>query len=171
VSDLAIGHVTPGSGLVPDEVLAATVTTPGRGHFGGGGLVSTTADYLRFAAMLLNRGVLEGTRILSPQTTGFMFRNHLPGGADLESYGRPMNAESPLAGVGHGLGVSVVLDPVRAGYFTSAGEFGWGGAASTVFWVDPALDLVVVFMTQALPAVSLPIRNKLHQLVHQAIVD
>jgi CubicO group peptidase (beta-lactamase class C family) len=99
-----------------------------------------------------------------------MVRNQLPGGADLESFGRPMNAESPLAGVGQGLGMSVVLDPVRAGYLTSAGEFGWGGAASTVFWADPALDLVVVFMTQALPSAALPIRGKLHQLVHQAIV-
>ncbi len=66
--------------------------------------------------------------------------------------------------------MSVVLDPVRAGYLTSAGEFGWGGAASTVFWADPALDMVVVFMTQALPSAALPIRNKLHQLVHQAII-
>ena len=162
--------VTPPGGLVPDEGLAATVTKADRGHFGGGGLVSTTADYLRFAAMLLNRGALDGVRILGPLTTGFMVRNQLPGGADLESFGRPMNAESPLAGVGQGLGMSVVLDPVRAGYLTSAGEFGWGGAASTVFWADPVLDLAVVFMTQALPVAALPIRSKLHQLVHQAIV-
>jgi CubicO group peptidase (beta-lactamase class C family) len=162
--------ITPSGELVPDEGLGATVTKADRGHFGGGGLVSTTADYLRFAAMLLNRGALDGVRILSPLTTGFMVRNQLPGGADLESFGRPMNAESPLAGVGQGLGMSVVLDPVRAGYLTSAGEFGWGGAASTVFWADPALDLVVVFMTQALPSAALPIRGKLHQLVHQAIV-
>jgi CubicO group peptidase (beta-lactamase class C family) len=163
-------RITPG-GLVPDQSLATTVTTAGRGHFGGGGLVSTTADYLRFAAMLLNLGVLDGSRILGPRTTSFMFANQLPGGTDLASYGRPMNAESPLAGVGQGLGVSVVLDPVRAGYLTSAGEVGWGGAASTVFWADQSLDLVVVFMTQALPSAALPIRNKLHQLVHQAIVD
>lgn len=120
--------------------------------------------------MLLNRGALDGVRILGPLTTGFMVRNQLPGGADLESFGRPMNAESPLAGVGQGLGMSVVLDPVRAGYPTSAGEFGWNGAVSTVFWADPVLDLAVVFMTQALRAAALPIRSKLHQLVHQAIV-
>ena len=159
------------AGLTPDDTLAATVTQAGRGHFGGGGLVSTTGDYLRFAGMLLRQGTLDGVRILSPQTVRFMLRNHLPGGQDLRSYGRPMNAESPLGGVGQGLGVSVVLDPVRAGYPTSAGEAGWGGAASTVFWVDPAQDLVVVFMTQALPSAGLPIRGKLHQLVHQAIVD
>jgi CubicO group peptidase (beta-lactamase class C family) len=76
----------------------------------------------------------------------------------------------PLAGVGQGLGVSVLLEPGLAGYPASAGEFGWGGAASTVFWVDPALDLAMVFMTQALPSAALPIRAKLHQLVHQAVV-
>jgi CubicO group peptidase (beta-lactamase class C family) len=163
--------ITPSGGLAPAGALAATVTKADRGHFGGGGLVSTTADYVRFATMLLNRGALDGVRILGPHTVDFMFRNHLPGGADLAAFGRPMNTESPLAGVGQGLGVSVVLDPVRAGYLTSAGEAGWGGAASTVFWVDPALGLVVVFMTQALPSAALPIRNKLHQLVRQAIVD
>lgn len=89
--------ITPSGELVPDEGLGATVTKADRGHFGGGGLVSNTADYLRFAAMLLNRGALDGVRILSPLTTGFMVRNQLPGGADLESFGRPMNAESPLA--------------------------------------------------------------------------
>ena len=161
---------TPSGGLVPAKELAATAARADRGHFGGGGLVSTTSDYLRFAAMLLNRGALGDVRILGPLTTSFMVRNQLPDGADLESFGRPMNAESPLAGVGQGLGMSVVLDPVRAGYLTSAGEFGWGGAASTVFWADPVLDLAVVLMTQALPAAALPIRNKLHQLVQQAIV-
>lgn len=101
------------------------MTKADRRHFGGGGLASTTADYLRFATMLLNRGALGGVRILSTRTVEFMFRNHLPGGADLAAFGRPMNAESPLTGVGQGLGVSLVLDPVRAGYPTSAGEVGW----------------------------------------------
>src|SRR5260370_34382689 len=102
--------------------------------------------------MLLNRGALDGVRILGPLTSGFMVRNQLPGGADLESFGRPMNAESPLAGVGQGLGMSMVLDPVRVGYLTSAGEFGWGGAGSTAFCGDPALGLAVVVLTHALPA-------------------
>jgi CubicO group peptidase (beta-lactamase class C family) len=164
-------RITAAGRLTPDETLAATVTQADRGNFGGSGLVSTTGDYLRFAGMLLNQGALGGTRILGPQTVRFMLRNHLPDDRDLRSYGRPMNAESPLGGVGQGLGVSVVLDPVRAGYLTSPGEAGWGGAASTVFWADPAQDLLVVFMTQALPSAGLPIRGKLHQLVHQAIVD
>ncbi len=164
-------RITSSGSLSPDGAAGATVTQPGRGHFGGGGLISTTGDYLRFAAMLLHGGALDGVRILGPRTVGFMLRNHLPGGRDLQSFGRPINAESPLPGVGQGLGVSVVLDPVRAGYLTSPGEAGWGGAASTVFWIDPVQDLVVVFMTQVLPSAGLPIRNKLHQLVHQALLD
>jgi CubicO group peptidase (beta-lactamase class C family) len=163
--------ISPSGGLIPADELAATVTKADRDHFGGGGLVSSTADYLRFAVMLLNGGILDGVRVLAPSTAGFMARNHLPGGADLASFGRPVNAESPLTGVGQGLGVSVLLDPVLAGYPASAGEFGWGGAASTVFWADPALDLAVVFMTQALPSAALPIRGKLHQIVHQAVVS
>jgi CubicO group peptidase (beta-lactamase class C family) len=162
---------TPSGGLTPSDALGATVRRPDRAHYGGGGLVSTAADYLRFATMLLGRGAFGAVRILGPRTVDFMTRNHLPGGVDLAQFGRPMNAESPLAGVGQGLGMSVVLDPVRAGFLTSPGEFGWGGAASTVFWVDPELELVVVLMTQVLPAVALPIRNLLHQLVHQAVLD
>ena len=161
--------VTPSGGLTPAPALARAVTTPGRGHFGGGGLASTAGDYLRFAMMLGNRGALDGVRVLSQPTVDLMVRNHLPGGADLRSFGRPMNAESPLSGVGQGLGLSVLLDPALAGYPGSPGEFGWGGAASTVFWVDQARELVVVFMTQALPAAALPIRGKLHELVTQAL--
>jgi CubicO group peptidase (beta-lactamase class C family) len=161
--------ITPGGGLAPAPVLASTVTTPGRGHFGGGGLASTTDDYLRFATMLRNRGTLDGTRVLGQSSVDLMVRNHLPGGGDLRSFGRPMNAESPLSGVGQGLGLSVLLDPALAGYPGSPGEFGWGGAASTVFWVDQALELVVIFMTQALPAAALPIRGKLHELVTRAL--
>jgi CubicO group peptidase (beta-lactamase class C family) len=161
--------VTPSGGLTPAPALAQTVTAPGRGHFGGGGLASTAVDYLRFAMMLGNRGTLDGVRVLGQPTVDLMVRNHLPGGADLRSFGRPMNAESPLSGVGQGLGLSVLLDPALAGYPGSPGEFGWGGAASTVFWADPALDLLVVFMTQALPAAALPIRGKLHELVTRAL--
>jgi CubicO group peptidase (beta-lactamase class C family) len=164
-------RITPDGGLTADDRLGATVTRPGRGHFGGGGLASTVTDYLRFAAMLLNRGCLGGVRILGSRTATLMLRNHLPGGHDLGSFGRPMNTGTPLHGIGQGLGVAVVLDPARAGYPASPGEAGWGGVASTVFWVDPVQDLIVVFMTQALPSAALPIRDRLHQLVHQAITD
>jgi len=161
--------IAPGGGLAPVPALASTVITPGRGHFGGGGLASTVRDYVRFAMMLGSRGTLDGVRVLGQSSVDLMVRNHLPDEADLRSFGRPMNAESPLSGVGQGLGLSVLLDPVLAGYPGSPGEFGWGGAASTVFWVDPALELEAVFMTQAFPAAALPIRGELHRLVMRAL--
>jgi CubicO group peptidase (beta-lactamase class C family) len=138
---------------------------------GGGGLVSTAGDYLRFARMLLGGGELDGARLLGPRTLAYMTRNHLPGGADLAAFGRPLFAETIFEGVGFGLGFSVVDDPVAAHMPSSRGEFGWGGAASTAFWVDPAERLVVLFFTQLLPSSTHPIRPQLHQLVHQAIVD
>jgi CubicO group peptidase (beta-lactamase class C family) len=161
----------PDGVLRPGAAQRASVLQPDRAHYGGGGLVSTGPDYYRFASMLLGRGEYGGTRLLGPRTVDLMGRNQLPGDADLQTFGRPMISASPLAGVGQALGMTVVLDPVRAGYATSAGELSWGGAASTVFWADPALGLSVVVMTQVLPAAALPIRNKLHQLVHQAILD
>jgi CubicO group peptidase (beta-lactamase class C family) len=138
---------------------------------GGGGLVSTASDYLRFARMLLGRGELEGVRLLGPRTVAYMASNHLPGGADLDAFGRPLFAETTFEGVGFGLGFSVVLDPVAAKSPSSAGEFGWGGAASTAFWVDPVERMIVLFFTQLLPSSTHPIRPQLHQLVHQALVD
>jgi CubicO group peptidase (beta-lactamase class C family) len=138
---------------------------------GGGGLVGSARDYHRFTQMLLGRGALDGVRLLGPRTVDFMTRNHLPGGADLEAFGRRLFAETSYAGVGFGLGFSVTLDPTAARLVGSAGEYGWGGAASTTFWVDPAEDLTVVFLTQLLPSSTHPIRAELKRLVYQAIVD
>ena len=138
---------------------------------GGGGLVSTAADYHRFARMLLRRGELDGVRLLSPHTVRYMTTNHLPGGSDLEAVGRPLFAETTFEGVGFGLGFSVVIDPVRVRGLTSLGEYGWGGAASTVFWVAPEEEIIVVFMTQLLPSSTFPIRSELRSLVYQALVD
>jgi CubicO group peptidase (beta-lactamase class C family) len=138
---------------------------------GGGGLVSTAGDYLRFVSMLLGAGQVDGIRLLGPRTLRYMTRNHLPGGADLEGFGRPLFAETTFEGVGFGLGFSVVENPVAGRTPASAGEFGWGGAASTAFWVDPAEELTVLFFTQLLPSSTHPIRPQLHQLVHQALVD
>lgn len=138
---------------------------------GGGGLVSTAADYHRFTQMLLGGGQLNGTRLLGSRTVAYMTRNHLPGGADLETFGRPLFAETILTGTGFGLGFSVVDDPVAGRSLSSGGEYAWGGAASTAFWVDPAEEITVLFFTQLLPSSTHPIRPQLRQLVYQALVD
>jgi CubicO group peptidase (beta-lactamase class C family) len=138
---------------------------------GGGGLVGTAADYHRFTQMLLGEGQLESTRLLSPRTVRYMTSNHLPGGADLEAFGRPLFSETTFDGVGFGLGFSVVDDPVKNKVLGSRGEFAWGGAASTAFWVDPVEDVTAMFLTQLLPSSTYPIRTQLKQLVYQALVD
>jgi CubicO group peptidase (beta-lactamase class C family) len=138
---------------------------------GGGGLVSTAWDYHRFTQMLINRGELDGVRLLSPRTLDYMTRNHLPGGVDLEQIGQGTFAETTFDGMGFGLGFSVMLDPVANKVLSSVGEFAWGGAASTAFWVDPMEDLTVSFFTQLLPSSTHPIRAQLKQLVYQALVD
>ena len=143
---------------------------------GGGGLVSTAADYHRFTQMLLHRkgspaGELNGIRLLSPRTVGYMARNHLPGGLDLDTFGRSLYAELPFRGVGFGLGFAVVTDPVAGRLVCSAGELSWGGAASTAFWIDPQEELTVSFFTQLLPSSAYRIRPQLRQLVYQALID
>jgi CubicO group peptidase (beta-lactamase class C family) len=138
---------------------------------GGGGLVGSAADYLRFAEMLRGGGQIEGVRLLSPRTVAYMTSNHLPGGADLEEFGRPLFAETTFDGVGFGLGVSVVGDPVKGKVLSSPGEYGWGGAFSTFFFVAPNEELTVLLFTQLLPSSTHPIRSQLKQLVYQSIVD
>lgn len=153
-----------------DAAGAAALHDP-KAHLGGGGLVSTTSDYLKFAEMLRNGGEYNGVRILSPRTVQFMASNHLPNNADLTAFGRPLFAETAFDGVGFGLSMSVTLDPVKAKVPGSAGDYGWGGAASTNFTVDPKEDLVYMIMTQLMPSSTWPLRPQLKQLVHQALVD
>jgi len=138
---------------------------------GGGGLTSTLGDYHRFTQLLLGRGRLGDVRLLGDRTLRYMTANHLPGGADLAAFGRPLFAETPFDGVGFGLGFSVLLDPVVTRTLGTAGEFAWGGAASTAFWVDPVEELTVVFLTQLLPSSTYQIRTQLKQLVYSALVD
>lgn len=138
---------------------------------GGGGLVSTLGDYHRFTQLLLGEGELDGIRLVGPRTLRYMASNHLPGGQDLSEFGRPLFAETTFDGVGFGLGFSVTIDPVKAKVPGSVGDFGWGGAASTAFWVDPTEELTVLFLTQLLPSSTHPIRPQLKQLVHQALID
>ena len=147
---------------------------PARLNSGGAGLLSTAADYHRFLHMLLDTpgspaGELDGIRLLGPRTVGYMARNHLPGGLDLETFGRPLYAESQFAGMGFGLGFGVVIDPVRTRVVCSEGELTWGGAASTGFWIDQREELAVAFYTQLLPSSTYRIGPQLRQLVYQAL--
>ncbi|WP_375767627.1 beta-lactamase family protein [Archangium gephyra] len=156
---------------IRSDALGKGILKPPTWLSGGGGLVSTTRDYTRFTWMLLKGGELDGARLLSPRTVSYMTRNHLPGGADLTAFGRPLFAETRYDGVGFGLGLGVVVDPVAYRTLTTVGEYHWGGMASTSFWVDPAEELAVVFMTQLLPSSTYPLRSQLRQLVYQSLVD
>ncbi len=138
---------------------------------GGGGLVSTAADYDRFARMLLGRGALDGTRLLGSRTVDLMTRNHLPGGLDLGVHSTGGFAETSFDGVGFGLGFATVVDTGPAKTHVSRGEFFWGGAASTAFWVDPAEEVTALLFTQLLPSSTHPLRPQLRQLVYSALVD
>ena len=156
---------------IPLGAVGAGALQPPAAPMGGGGLVSTAGDYHRFTQMLRNGGQLDGVRVLSPRTVAYMASNHLPGGADLTAFGRPLFSQTTFDGVGFGLGVSVTIDPVKGKVPGSVGEYAWGGAASTAFWVDPHEDLTVQFFTQLLPSSTHPIRSELKQLVHQSLID
>ena len=157
--------------IVRNDAMGKAALTPPAFLSGGGGLVSTAGDYHRFTRMLLGEGELDGVRLLAPRTVRFMGQNHLPGGVDLETIGRPLFAETTYDGVGFGLGLAVVLDPVANKVPSSPGEVSWGGAASTAFWVDRAEGVTAVFLTQLLPSSTLPVRSQLRQLVYQALID
>jgi CubicO group peptidase (beta-lactamase class C family) len=137
---------------------------------GGGGLVSTTDDYLRFCHMLLNGGELDGVRLLGPRTVRYMTRNHLPGGRLLNEVGQSTFAEAAMEGTGFGLGFSTIEDAAALQNMASEGEFAWGGAASTLFWVDPVEEICAVFMTQLLPSDTYPLRRQLRTGVMQALI-
>jgi CubicO group peptidase (beta-lactamase class C family) len=165
----------------PDDRLEL-VDDPARSEYrertflsGGGGLVSTAHDYFRFASMMLNKGELAGVRLLGRKTVELMTINHLPDGQDLTNLAQPgMFTETAYYGVGFGLGFSVMQSPARAMIAGTPGEFAWGGAAGTAFWIDPGEQMVVVFMTQimqmGLPS-PYPIRRELRALTYSAIVE
>ena len=138
---------------------------------GGGGLCSTTSDYLTFCRALLNGGEINGVRLIGPKTLALMTSNHLPGGRDLPALSRSLFSEAAYNGIGFGLGVSVTMDPAQTLIAGSAGEYAWGGAASTAFWIDPAEELITIFMTQLLPSSAYPIRRELRSMVYAAITD
>jgi CubicO group peptidase (beta-lactamase class C family) len=138
---------------------------------GGGGLVSTVADYLRFCRMLLNGGELDGVRILSPKTIELMTANHLPGDKQLPDASVSLFSEATYAGVGFGLGFAVTLNAAHTLMPGTPGDYSWGGMASTYFWIDPREDLIVIFMTQLTPSATYPIRRELRTLVYSAFVE
>ena len=138
---------------------------------GGGGLCATTADYLTFCRALINGGELGGVRLLGPKTLKLMTSNHLPGGVDLPTLSRSMFAEAAYNGIGFGLGFAVTMDPAKTLIPGSPGEYAWGGAASTAFWIDPAEELITIFMTQVLPSNAYPIRRELRTMVYAAITE
>ncbi len=138
---------------------------------GGGGLISTAADYLRFTQMMLNGGELDDVRILGRKTIEMMTKNYLPEDDDLTRWALGTFSETTYEGYGFGLGFSINLGPGRTATVGSAGEYAWGGAASTIFWVDPAEELIVIFMTQFMPSATFNFRGQLKSLVYAAIVD
>ncbi len=136
---------------------------------GGGGLLSSTDDYQRFCDMLLGDGQLDGERVIGRKTLEFMTANHLPGGKTLNDLGQSTFSETVMEGMGFGLGFSVVVDAAAHGAMTSNGEYGWGGAASTAFFVDPVERITAVFMTQFMPSSFYPLRRQLKATVYQAL--
>jgi CubicO group peptidase (beta-lactamase class C family) len=144
----------------------------GRPRFlsGSGGMVATARDFHRFTEFLRRRGELDGVRLLTPETVHTMTTNQLPKDADIHSYGSPFHRQPGNVGVGFGLGVSVVIDPDVTESPSSIGTFGWSGAATTTFWVDPRRDLTVQFMTQIRRRTPNTIYPELKRLVHEAVV-
>ena len=137
---------------------------------GGGGLVSTAQDYQRFCQMLLNGGELDGARILGPKTIELMTMNHLPDNDDLSARALGTWSETANDGVGFGLGFAVLLNLPRTQNVGSVGEYYWGGAASTIFWIDPAEELIVIFMTQFMPSGTFNFRGQIKQLLYPGLV-
>ncbi|MER6594238.1 serine hydrolase domain-containing protein [Micromonospora purpureochromogenes] len=163
-------HPGTGQAVRVDRIGAAALNRPDC-FSGGGGLVSTAADYHRFTQLLLRGGELGGVRLLAPRTVRYMTRNHLPGGGDLASFEPEGFAETVLDGIGFGLGFAVVQDPVPARVPSSVGEYYWGGLASTAFWVDPVEEVTALLFTQLMPSSTYPLRSQLRQLVYSALVD
>ncbi|MDG6077925.1 class A beta-lactamase-related serine hydrolase [Erythrobacter litoralis] len=154
-----------------DEAAKSRMVYPAKFHSGGGGLIGTIADYHRFCTMLLNRGEFGGARIVAPKTLDLMTANHLPGGADLTEISQSLFSEANNAGTGFGLGFAMVMDPAKTLMPASKGEFYWGGAYSTAFFVDPVERITMVFMTQLYPSSTYPVRRQLKTLIYSALTE
>lgn len=170
--DTSFGEADPerlaalyGPGLVRNDRMGTLALNKPDFLSGGGGLISTAADYHRFTRTLL----AGGAPLLSSRTLRYMGRNHLPDGKELKAIARPTISETQNDGMGFGLGFSVVLDPARTKNLCSAGELAWGGLASTAFWIDPAERITAHFFTQLAPSSTYPLRSQLRQLTYQAL--
>ena len=153
-----------------DDPAESAYLRPPNFHSGGGGLVSTIDDYHRFCEMLRGGGASGGVRLLGPRTLALMHKNHLPGGRDLTEVAIDSFSETAAHGVGFGLGFAMTLDEVASGTL-GEGDYYWGGAASTLFWVDPAEDLVAIFLTQLMPSTTYNFRGLLKNMIYAAIED
>tara|TARA_B110001450_G_scaffold126317_2_gene118910 strand:- start:191 stop:586 length:396 start_codon:yes stop_codon:yes gene_type:complete len=127
------------------------------------------SDYHNFCSMLVNQGEFNGTRLIGRKTLELMTVNHLPDNQDLTEMSESAFSETPYAGVGFGLGFSVMLDPAKSQTISDIGEYGWGGAASTVFFINPKEDMFVIFLTQLLPSSTYQVRRELRSLVYSAL--
>jgi CubicO group peptidase (beta-lactamase class C family) len=154
-----------------DDPVTSSFLSPPSFISGGGGLCSTAADYLTFCRALLNGGEFGGVRLIGPKTLALMTSNHLPGGRTLPELSRSLFSEATYHGIGFGLGFSVTLDPAQTLIPGSRGEYAWGGAATTSFWIDPAEELIAIFMTQVLPSTATAIRRELRTMIYAAITE
>jgi CubicO group peptidase (beta-lactamase class C family) len=157
-----------------DDAQASTYAEPPKLESGGAGLVSTAHDYMRFCRMMLNGGALDGVRILSPKTVEMFSLNLLPGGRTMSDMvpAEGMFSEAGYAGVGFSIGCGVTVDLAKLKLPGSVGEYFWGGAAATAFWIDPKEDLTVMFMTQVMGSEArLTLRRDLRTLVYSAFTE
>jgi CubicO group peptidase (beta-lactamase class C family) len=158
-------------GVTEDKFLDVIDTSFGGDFFnvrrdsGGSGLVSTIADYFRFAQCMLYKGELDGIRLLGSRTVDLMRINHLP--ASL----LPITMEDPWPGIGFGLGFSVVLDVTQSDQRGSVGSHGWGGWASTHFWIDPVEEIIGILLLQFIPSRTYPIVNDFRNIVYQSLIS
>ncbi|HEY1426457.1 MAG TPA: serine hydrolase domain-containing protein [Caulobacteraceae bacterium] len=163
-----------GRGLkLQDDAGKSTYATPPALESGGGGLVSTAHDYMRLCQMMLNGGSLDGVQILSPKTVELFSLNHLPNNGELAEMAPPgAFSESGYSGIGFSIGCGVNIDVAKTRLPGTLGEFFWGGAASTAFWIDPKEQLAVVFMTQVMGTdARLTLRRDLRTLVYSAMTE
>ena len=170
---LAACYAADGKGgkTLQDDPKSSSFLTAPSFISGGGGSTGTAADYLTFCRALMHGGEVGGVRLLGPKTLQLMTSNHLPGGKYLPELSRSLFAEAAYNGIGFGLGFSVTVDPALTLIAGSRGEYSWGGAATTSFWIDPAEDLIAIFMTQVLPSGAYPVRRELRTLVYSAITE